>query len=63
MAAKTISVSEVATVSSTPSITVGHSSSVANSYPQDFERALEELTITLTSNTELEKAFKRAGLK
>lgn len=65
MAAKPITIAEIVTISSAPSISAGHTSSLANSYPQYFEHVVEEPATTLTGNgnSEMEKAFKRAGLK
>jgi hypothetical protein len=65
MAAKLISIQEISTTSSAPSIVAGHTSSLANSYPQYFEDVIEQPATTLTGNgnSEMEKAFKRAGLR
>jgi hypothetical protein len=64
MAHTLISIDEIKSQSSGATVTnAGHVSAMVDSYPQDMQAALSSLAITMTSDGEREKAFKRAGLR
>jgi hypothetical protein len=54
---------EVKSESAAPPLNVSQSSLLANSYPQDIGHSLDDPFTTLTSDGEIKKAFKRAGLR
>jgi hypothetical protein len=64
MAHTFVCIDEVKSQSSGEIVTnAGHVSAMVNSYPQDMRAALSSPSITMTSDGEREKAFKRAGLR
>lgn len=62
MAMQLITIKEISSESSTPTVTLEYSSSVANSYPRDLSRALAAAE-TMTGTIEQKRAFQIAGLR